>query len=60
MTMPSLIQEHREKQRVVQLKKVYSILSQAFLMARNEYGDMESRDYVTTNAGVKDEDGNAI
>ena len=60
MTMPSLIQEHREKQRVVQLKKVYSILSQAFLMARNEYGDIESWDYVTTNTGEKDEDGNAI
>ena len=60
MTMPSLIQEHREKQRVAQLKKVYSILSQAFLMAQNEYGDIESWDYATTSTGETDENGNAI
>ncbi len=60
MTIPSLIQDHREKQRVVQLKKVYSVLSQAFVMAQAEYGDVETWDYVTTDTGEKDENGDAV
>lgn len=38
LTIPTLIQNQQEKQTVVKLKKVYSTLSQAYLMARNEYG----------------------
>ncbi|MDR1327274.1 MAG: type II secretion system GspH family protein [Heliobacteriaceae bacterium] len=36
LTMPSLITKYREKELVVQTKKAYSIISQAFLMMRNE------------------------
>ena len=42
MTMPSLIQKHQEKVTVAKLKKVYSVLSQAFLQACNEYGTPDS------------------
>ncbi len=38
MTMPVLIQNHREKVTVTQLKKVYSTLSQALVAAINEDG----------------------
>lgn len=38
MTMPSLIANYQEKQRVSQLKKVYSALSQAFVSAIQENG----------------------
>lgn len=38
MTMPSLIANYQEKQRVSQLKKVYSALSQAFISAIQENG----------------------
>ncbi len=39
LTMPSLIQGKQEKATVSRLKKVYSELSQAFLMVEMEYGD---------------------
>ena len=38
MTMPSLIANHQEKVTVTKVKKVYSILSQAYLIAVEEYG----------------------
>lgn len=38
MTLPSLIANHREKQTVVQLKKVYAALSNAYVSALDEYG----------------------
>ena len=38
MTMPSLIQDKQNKERVSQLKKVYSTLSQAYLQAVSEKG----------------------
>ena len=40
MTMPSLIQEHREKATVAKLKKVYSTLNNAILLSVNEYGPL--------------------
>ncbi len=56
MTLPSLIADHREKQTVVQLKKVYSTLSNAYLSALNEYGppgDWELPDRGVSGAGLK-------
>ena len=38
MTMPSLISDKQNKERVSQLKKVYSTISQAFIMAVSENG----------------------
>ena len=38
MTMPSLISDKQNKERVAQLKKVYSTVSQAFIMAVSENG----------------------
>ena len=41
MTLPALIQSHREKQTVSQLKKFYSVMSNAFLLAYNEHGALD-------------------
>ena len=38
MTMPSLVQNYKNKQTVAQLKKIYSVLSQATVMAESENG----------------------
>lgn len=38
MTMPSLIQNHKEKETVAKLKKINSVLSQALISAIDESG----------------------
>ena len=48
MTMPSLITNYRKKQTVVQLKKVYSELSQAAQMSVIQNGDMRDWNYALT------------
>lgn len=40
LTMPNLISDYREKQTLTQLKKSYSLLSQALTSARSEYGNL--------------------
>lgn len=60
MTLPSLIQNYHEKQRVTQLKKAYSVMQNAFLMAQEEYGDVTDWGLTITNTGEKDDDGNDI
>ena len=56
MTMPVLIQNHREKVTVTQLKKTYSVLSQAMLMAVNENGTADMWDaYQSENDGDSEE-----
>ena len=60
MTLPSLIQNYHEKQRVNQLKKAYSVIQNAFLMAQEEYGDVTDWGLTITNTGEKDDDGNDI
>lgn len=49
MTMPTLIQNQRNKETVSQLKKAYSTLSQAALFAQNEYGDFGTWNIVDNN-----------
>lgn len=39
MTLPTLIQKQQEKESVVKLKKIYSILSQAYTSAASVHGD---------------------
>ena len=60
MTIPSLVQKYKEKQRVTQLKKAYSVLNQAFLMAVNDYGTPDEWGLTVTNTGEVDEKGDAI
>lgn len=55
MTMPSLIANHQEKQTVSQLKKSYSTIQQAFLSARNEYGDIADWSDAGTRPQLSDE-----
>ena len=38
MTMPAIIQKNQDKVTVAKLKKIYSILSQAYLFAEKDYG----------------------
>lgn len=45
MTMPTLIQNHQKKSTAVQLRKIYSEISQALKMAEVEYGEMGSWDF---------------
>ncbi len=42
MTLPSLIANHRDKKTVAQLKKAYSTLQQAYLMAISKHGEPEN------------------
>ena len=60
MTLPTLISNYQAKQRVTQLKKVYSVLNQAYLRVKEKYGSVESWGMSTTLTGEVDEDGNEI
>ncbi len=42
MTLPTLIAKYQEKVTVTKLKKVYSILSQAYLRAQEDYGTIDN------------------
>lgn len=42
MTLPTLIQHHKEKVATTKLKKAYSTLSNAYILARNENQDISS------------------
>ena len=54
MTMPSLINDAKRKQDTAKLKKFYSTMSQAVLLAENEYGS--AADW-SVNSAIRDEDG---
>ncbi len=60
MTLPTLVQKYKEKQRVTQLKKAYSILNQAFTMAVNDYGTPDNWGLVVTETGEVDDEGEQI
>lgn len=60
VTLPALVQKYKEKQRVTQVKKAYTVLSQAFQMVKLEYGDPRDWSIATTDTGNRDESGNAI
>lgn len=49
MTMPALVANYQKKQTVTQLKRTYSILSQALVAAQQEYGDMSGWEYSGMN-----------
>lgn len=52
VTMPSLIQNKNDKETVNRLKKVYSSLSQAYLMLNAEYGDPTNWGITHANGGT--------
>ncbi len=45
LTMPALIGNYRKKQTVVQLKKIYSAMSQSVQMSQSNYGDIADWDW---------------
>lgn len=56
MTLPPLIQRQQEKVAVAELKKAYSTISQAYLMAVNEHGSPENWDlkgYATRDGALQ-------
>ena len=56
MTLPTLINTYQEKVTVSKLKKVYSMLSQGYLFAVQEYGEPEGWGIVVRDAGSSDEE----
>ena len=42
LTMPALIENHRKQVTISKLKKVYSTISQAYMLAKNDNGDIEN------------------
>ena len=59
MTLPALIQKNNNKVVETRLKKFYSAINQAILMAENDYGDKKFWYDVLTGASFDDE-GNVI
>ena len=55
MTMPSLVQNYKNKQTVAQLKKIYSVLSQATVMAESEDGPISDWNMVDGSCESMDE-----
>ena len=60
LTLPTLITNYREKQRVIQLKKTYSTLQQAFVRAQEAHGELQYWDLAVTDTGEVDENGQKI
>ena len=56
MTMPSLIQNYQVKETVSRLKKFTSIMNNTILMAKNDYGEIDSWDFILS---TNDENNNA-
>lgn len=59
MTLPALIQNHRNSVVETRLKKFYSAINQAVVMAENDYGDKKEWYEDLTGAEI-DNDGNPI
>ena len=55
MTMPSLVQNYKNKQTVAQLKKIYSVLSQATVMAESENGPISDWNMIDGSCESMDE-----
>ena len=49
MTIPNLISSYTERVRIAKLKKAYSVLSNAYNLARSEYGPIEHWDLPQSN-----------
>jgi len=56
LTIPTFVENYREKQIVVKLKKFYSTFSQAYQMAINDHGTIDTWE-LTDKAWTYDEDG---
>ena len=55
MTLPALVQKNQEKVTVTKLKKVYSILSQAYQFAVNDYGTPDLWGFGNRDAGSEND-----
>lgn len=60
MIIPTLVAKYQEKVAVTQLKKTYSILSNAWQMVEAEYGTIDTWGLNDTDTHTKDEKGNPV
>lgn len=60
LTIPSLVNKYKERQRITQLKKTYAVLNQAFQFAYIEHGAPSKWSLTKTDTGMVDSDGNPI
>lgn len=56
MTLPTVVNKYKEKETVTKLKKFYSILSQSYLSATQQYGSPSEWGIAGRDAGSSDED----
>lgn len=56
MTLPTVVNKYKEKETVTKLKKFYSILSQSYLSATQQYGSPSEWGITGRDAGSSDED----
>ena len=56
MTLPTVINKYQEKVTVTKVKKMYSILSQAYEFAREEYGTPDLWGFGNRDTGAENED----
>ncbi len=60
MTIPTLIAKYQERQTVSKLTKAYATVSNAYAMAKANYGDLSMWGFTTNSSTIKDEEGNTI
>ncbi len=60
LTVPSLVAKYKERQRITQLKKAYSVLNQAFVRAVADYGTPDNWGLTITDTKKNDDEGNPI
>ena len=58
MTMPTIIQKHKEQETVAKVKKFYSVISQAVMLARAEHGDVDTWDFAGVTQIANNPDAN--
>lgn len=56
MTLPAIIQKQQDKITVTKLKKMYSVLSQAYLFAVGEYGTPDTWGFGNRDTGAEDDE----
>ena len=56
LTMPSLIQKYKIQEYISKLNKVYSVISNAYIRAKQDNGDISNWNLVSYDSSVKDED----
>lgn len=57
LTIPAIVQKYKELVTVSKVKKAYSLLNQAYQLAKVDYGELENWDLNATDTGAVNDDG---